>query len=76
VDFVFPRGRETVDAVECKWKPDAFDLRGLAAFRALHPKGKNYLVSPLPGPGYERAVAGHKLIFVTPAELRRLVAPR
>ena len=50
VDFVVPRARETVHAIECKWRSDAFETRGLAAFRALYPSGKNYVVSPLSGP--------------------------
>jgi hypothetical protein len=33
VDFIVPRKRDTVDAIECKWKPPAFETRGLAAFR-------------------------------------------
>ena len=39
VDFVLPRGRDAADAIECKWKPDAFETRGLAAFREQYPKG-------------------------------------
>jgi hypothetical protein len=74
VDFVVPRGRDAVDAIECKWKPDAFETRGLAAFRVLYPKGKNYVVCPLSGPGYERTQDGHKIAFVSPGELRQLVA--
>jgi predicted AAA+ superfamily ATPase len=70
VDFVVPRGRDAIDAIECKWKPDAFETRGLAAFRAQYPKGKNYVVCPLPGPAYERVQDGHKLAFVSPGELR------
>lgn len=71
VDFVVPRGREAVDAVECKWKPEAFETRGLAAFRAAYPKGKNYVVCPLPGPAYERTQDGYRLLFVSPADLRQ-----
>lgn len=73
VDFVVPRGRDSVDALECKWKPEAFETRGLAAFRALHPGGKNFVVCPLSGPAYERTQEGHKLTFVSPVELRRLI---
>jgi predicted AAA+ superfamily ATPase len=72
VDFVVPRARDAVDAIECKWKPDAFEMRGLRAFRALYPKGKNYVVCPLPSPGYERVEDRHKLAFVSPGELRQL----
>lgn len=74
VDFVVPRGRDAVDAVECKWKPDAFEIRGLAAFRENYPKGKNYVVCPLPGPGFDRMQDGHKLAFLSPGELRRRIA--
>jgi predicted AAA+ superfamily ATPase len=73
VDFVIPRGRDAVDALECKWQPDAFETRGLAAFRALYPKGRNYVVCPLSGPAYERAQQGHELVFVSPGELRRAI---
>jgi hypothetical protein len=47
VDFVVPLGRDRVDAIECKWKPGAFETRGLAAFREQYPKGRNFVVSPL-----------------------------
>jgi predicted AAA+ superfamily ATPase len=73
VDFVIPRGREVVDAIECKWQADAFETRGLSAFRGLYPKGRNYLVSPLNGPGYERVQEGHRLVVVSPGELRRMM---
>ncbi len=72
-DFVVPRGRGAVDAIECKWKPDAFETRGLAAFCALYPKGRNYVVSPLSGPKYERSLDGYKLAFVSRGELRRMI---
>jgi predicted AAA+ superfamily ATPase len=71
VDFVMPHGRDAADAVECKWKPDAFETRGLAAFREQYPKGGNYVVSPLNGPAYERVQDGLKISIVSPAELRQ-----
>ena len=73
VDFVVPRGRDVVDSIECKWNPAAFETRGLTAFRSLYPKGKNYVVCPLSGQAYERMQDGHKLAFVSPGELRRLI---
>jgi hypothetical protein len=73
VDFVLPRGRDAVDAVECKWNADAFELRGLAAFRAQYPKGKNYVVCTLAGPAYERRQNGHPLTFLSPAQLRQML---
>ncbi len=73
VDFVIPRGREAVDTIECKWRPEAFEARGLAAFRAQYPKGKNLIVSPLTGPAYGRTVGGLKVSFLSPADLRERV---
>jgi predicted AAA+ superfamily ATPase len=73
VDFVVPRGPEAVDAIECKWIPSAFETRGLEAFRAQYPEGNNYVVSPLPGPAYERTQDGHRLAFVSPGELRQRI---
>jgi uncharacterized protein len=71
VDFVVPRGREAADAIECKWIPESFETRGLAAFREQYPKGKNYVVSPLNGPAYERVQGGLKISIVSPGELRQ-----
>mgnify|MGYP003607495870 CR=1 FL=1 len=46
MDFVIARGREAADAIECKWNPDAFEPRGLLAFREHYPKGRNFLCCP------------------------------
>jgi predicted AAA+ superfamily ATPase len=46
VDFVLPRGRGVAHAIECKWTAASFSPKALAAFRALHPKGLNFLVVP------------------------------
>ena len=70
VDFVVPQGRDRVHAIECKWKPDAFETRNLAVFRAAYARGRNFVVSPLPGPGYEQRAGGFKVEFVSPRELR------
>jgi predicted AAA+ superfamily ATPase len=71
VDFIVPRGRDAIDAIECKWKPEAFETRGLGAFREQYPRGKNYVLCPLSGPAYERAQDGLKFAFVSPEELRQ-----
>jgi predicted AAA+ superfamily ATPase len=71
VDFVVPRGREAVDAIECKWKPEAFDKRGLKAFREQYPKGMNYVLCPLSGPAYERDQNGLKIAYISPGDLRQ-----
>ena len=52
MDYVIVRNRDQVDAIECKWDPSEFDPAGLKAFRALYPKGNNYLVAPLTLPSY------------------------
>ena len=70
IDFVVPRGRDQVDTIECKWKPEAFETRNLATFREAYPQGRNFVVSPLPGPGYTRVMTGLPVDFVTPADLR------
>lgn len=71
VDFVVPRGRDDVDAIECKWSPEAFESRGLKAFREYYTSGKNYVVCPLNGPGYERVYEGLTVTVVSPGELRQ-----
>ena len=74
VDFVVPHGRDAADAIECKWKPEAFEARGLAAFRKQYPQGKNFVVSPLNGPAYNRVQDGLNLSIVSPGELRQAMA--
>ncbi len=46
VDFVIRRARDRVDLVECKINPDHVEATAIRAFRALHPEGKDYVVSP------------------------------
>lgn len=58
IDFVRPRGRDSVDAYECKWNPDEFDTSAIKVFRERYPKGENYLVTPLSGPAYAREAKG------------------
>ncbi|HEX4951780.1 MAG TPA: ATP-binding protein [Thermoanaerobaculia bacterium] len=63
VDFVLPGPQGSCDTVECKWDPEAFSTKSLAAFRSLHPKGANYLLSPQGGAPYVREVAGLEVVF-------------
>jgi len=74
IDFVIPRGRGVADAIECKWTPAAFDPRGLRAFRALHPRGRNLLVTPQPGEPHVRRIDGLDVTLAGAADLRRLLA--
>jgi predicted AAA+ superfamily ATPase len=76
VDFVLPRGRGGCDAIECKWSPAAFDPKGLAAFRAIHPRGRNFVVTPQIGEAFERESPGMKVTFTGLLALRRLLAGR
>ena len=71
VDFVIPRRRDDVDAIECKWSPEAFEAWVLKAFREHYPSGRNYLVCPLNGPVYERVYEGLAVTVVSPGELRQ-----
>jgi hypothetical protein len=71
VDFVLTRGRDEVDAVECKWNPGAFEVTGLRAFRRLYPKGRNVLVTPSGLPAYTRDYDGLEVRVCTPAELAK-----
>ncbi len=45
VDFVVKSGRDSVDAIECKWKSESFDPANMKIFRNYHPGGTNYVVS-------------------------------
>jgi hypothetical protein len=73
VDFVVPRGREAVDAIECKWTADSFEPRGLAAFRESYPAGRNLVVSPDVREGYSRRFGKRTVEFVSLARLRDFV---
>jgi hypothetical protein len=46
IDFVVEHPDGRADALEAKVSPDAFDPDALKAFRALYPRGANYLVCP------------------------------
>ncbi|MBM4242917.1 MAG: ATP-binding protein [Deltaproteobacteria bacterium] len=73
VDFVVPRGRASCDAIECKWSAAAFDPGALKAFRALHPSGRNLVVTPDPGDPYERRLGGLTVTFCGAVHLRGLL---
>jgi uncharacterized protein len=46
VDFVVPSSRGAAHAIECKWSVAGLETKGLSAFRAMHPRGRNILVVP------------------------------
>lgn len=70
VDFVLPRGRTHVDAIECKWSIDAFETRSMAAFRENYPKGRNILVCPQVTKAYSRRHKQLDIEYVPIEQLR------
>ena len=68
VDFVIRRNRDEVDTIECKWDYRQFDAASLKAFRARYPGGKNYLICPDAGPGYEKKIASLDLHVLNPQQ--------
>jgi len=67
VDFVLPRSRGTVDAIECKWNPDSFSPDHLHEFRRIYPAGRNIVASPNIGRAYRRRLGGIDVLFASPA---------
>lgn len=63
IDFVLPRARGVVDAIECKWNADRFDPKNLQVFRGLHPAGKNLVVATNVIKSYTRKVGGLTVTF-------------
>jgi len=70
VDFVLAHRRDAVDAIECKWRPDAFDSAALKVFRSYYPKGRNYLVTPSAETVYTRSYGDMQVTLCTPTQLR------
>jgi len=70
VDFVIPRSRNTVDAIECKWNAGNVSFAGLTAFRAAYPRGRNFVITPQIATGYQRQIDGLEISFVPLSELR------
>jgi len=69
VDFVIRRGRDRVDLVECKIKPDNVEATAIEAFRKLYPAGENYVASPGATRSYRTRRGGHVLTVCTPARV-------
>ena len=70
VNFVLARNRDQVDTVECKWNPSEFDSGSLNLFRSYYPKGENYLVTPMAGPGYVKRFGSLTVKVCNPLEIR------
>ena len=69
VDFVVPRGREAVDAYECKWTGLRPEVRNLKAFRQVYPQGKNFIVVPQVSPAQTLRQDGLELRIISPVDL-------
>ena len=69
IDFVLAHHRDAVDAIECKWNPDAFDSTALKVFRDYYPKGRNYLVTPSGDSAYTKRYGNLDVQICTPTEL-------
>lgn len=67
LDLVNPGPRGHVDVFECKWNPDQFDETALRTFRALHPHGRNFLISPISVHAFDRSFRGLEVHVCTPA---------
>ena len=67
VDFVLARKRDEVDAIECKWSPNAFDAAALKVFRTAYPEGRNYLLTPGAERPYQKRIGGLEVTLCTPA---------
>jgi uncharacterized protein len=74
VDFVIPRERDAVDVIECKWNLDALETRGLAAFRASYPKGRNYVVTPSAVEPFPRSTGTFTWAVIPIGHLRQALA--
>lgn len=63
IDFVLPGADGECDAIECKWAGSSFSPRNLAAFRAAHPAGRNFVLSPQVEPPFVREMGGMEVVF-------------
>lgn len=75
VDFVLPRGRGVVNAIECKGSVDAFERRNLAAFRSNYPEGRNQVMSPQERNRNEPDHSGLRVVFLPVSQMRREFSP-
>jgi predicted AAA+ superfamily ATPase len=73
VDFVVPRTNNRVDAIECKWNPDAFETNALRTFREAYPDGRNLVLCPNTQARWERQMSGLKIEFLPISALREAV---
>ena len=71
IDFVFRKKKDTVDAIEAKFNPDAVNLKNFTAFRTLYPHGENYVISPMVKTGFRRRYGELEIQFRSLHEFHR-----
>lgn len=69
LDFVVRRGRNRVDAMECKINPDRLDVKSFVVFRELYPDGDNYLISPVAEKPYKLRRGGLVITVCSTADI-------
>ncbi|NOX37781.1 MAG: ATP-binding protein [Calditrichaeota bacterium] len=65
IDFVIRIDRDTVDAIETKLHPDAVNIANFQAFRAVYPKGQNFVISPVIPRSYQRQFGDLLINFIS-----------
>lgn len=75
VDFVLPVVGAAPVAIECKRRADDFDPRGMRAFRADYPGGRNYVVTMDTKAPYERNHGDLRVRYCDPTTLVQEVGP-
>lgn len=63
VDFIWAERGKAPVAIEVKWKADAFEPKGILAFRALHEGNRNLVVASDVIEPYTRIIAGLEITF-------------
>ena len=69
VDFVVERARGAKDAIECNWSAEAFDPRGLLAFREYEQRGRNFVACANVATPYTRTIKGLTVRFLSARHL-------
>lgn len=65
IDFVCTRHDGTVDTIECKWDPDAFNIKNLEKFRELYPNGNDFVVSSQVTPTHAKRFKDRTVTFTS-----------
>ena len=74
IDFVIPRGRNSVDALECKWNAEAYEPAALAVFRASYAKGRNFVLCPGVKRAFERRIGKQLVVFLPLEDCRKTLS--